>query len=132
MPISREMFGTGLGFPPLPDQGLPLVSGSGAVAQSLRTLLFTEPGERIGRPGYGCGLRRFLFAPNTVGTRALIQQTITEAIAAHEPRVELDDVLVRADPRDSYTLRIDVRYRLVGELTPENLVFPFYLNNRGD
>ena len=65
--------GTGFGFPLLEGRGFRWVSGAEAVEQSLRQLLLTEPGERLGRPSYGCGLRRFLDAPNSVATRTLIR-----------------------------------------------------------
>jgi len=29
-------------------------------------ILMTEPGERLMREHFGCGLRKFLFEPNTV------------------------------------------------------------------
>ncbi|MEI2692765.1 MAG: GPW/gp25 family protein [Anaerolineae bacterium] len=39
------------------------------------------------RETFGCGLRRFLFEPNTVTTRQLIKERIADAIGRWEPRV---------------------------------------------
>ena len=39
-------------------------------------ILETEPGERVMRPGFGCGLRRYLMKPNTSATRALIERDV--------------------------------------------------------
>jgi uncharacterized protein len=35
------------------------------VAQMIRQVLFTAPGERVNLPEFGCGLRQLLFAPNS-------------------------------------------------------------------
>jgi phage baseplate assembly protein W len=128
MTTFNPRLGTGLGFPLLGGSGFRWVSGAEAVEQALRHLLLTEPGERLGRPGWGCGLRRFLFAQNNVTTHTLVRQTITEAIQRWEHRVELDDVVVEADPDQPTVLSIDVRYRMRGDPGPKNLVFPFYLD----
>ena len=78
-------YGRGFAFPLVPGPGFETVSGEDAVAQALRTLLSTEPGERIGRPSYGVGLRRFLFANNNVTTRTLLQEAISSASSATSP-----------------------------------------------
>lgn len=126
-----QRYGRGILFPLVPGPGLSSwVGGEDAVAQALRSLLLTEPGERIGRPTYGCGLRRFLFAPNSVATRTLIRQTVMEAIGRDEARVKLDGVDVLPDPAEPTLLRISIRYLLAGVPGPKNLVFPFYLDER--
>jgi hypothetical protein len=42
-----------------------LVSGPDKVRQAIWLILETEPGERLMRPAFGCGLRRYLMKPNT-------------------------------------------------------------------
>lgn len=123
--------GNGFAWPPLPRDGtFPVVTGEDAVAQALRTLLHTEPGERIGRPTYGVGLRRFLFAPNTVGTRSAIRAAVLQAIQAFEPRARVAEVLVLSAESDPASIEIDIRYSVTGAPAPQSLVFPFYLDNR--
>lgn len=126
--VKDARLGVGFAFPLVPGPGFDWISGGDAVAQALRTLLLTEPGERIGRPNYGVGLRRFLFAPNSVTTRALIQDAVTSAIKRDEPRVKLDAVEVYPDPVEPTLCRIRIRYLLAGNPSPQNLVFPFYLD----
>ncbi len=123
-------YGQGFRFPLLPGPGFSLVAGEEAVAQALRTILLTEPGERIARPTYGAGLRRFLFAPNNVTTRALIQDAVRGAIQRDEPRVKLDAVDVIPDDAEPTLVRIRIRYLLASSPGPKNLVFPFYLDER--
>src|SRR5437868_7072877 len=46
------------------------------VAQLMRQVLLTSPGERVHRPDFGAGLRRMVFAPNDEATAGLLQTTI--------------------------------------------------------
>ncbi|MCU7864753.1 MAG: GPW/gp25 family protein, partial [Candidatus Thiodiazotropha sp. (ex Lucinoma borealis)] len=82
----NKIYGTGIQLPLLREPGFSWISGSDAVAQSLRAVLLTEPGERIGRPTFGVGLRRYLFAPNSLATRAAMRQDIVDAIGRDELR----------------------------------------------
>ena len=80
--------GRGWAFPVEPgtDGQLDYAYGPDKVRQSIRIILDTEPGERIMRPDFGCGLRRYLMRPNTVATRALIQYDVQLALTNWEPR----------------------------------------------
>ena len=107
--------GRGLSFPPriAPDGRMAWSSDEDNIRESIRVLLLTEPGERVMREAFGCGLRRFLFEPNTPTTRALIAQRVEQAIGRWEQRVELDDVTVEADPEDERLIAISIRFRQV-------------------
>jgi phage baseplate assembly protein W len=73
----------------------------------------TEPGERLMREDFGCGLRKFLFEPNTVTTRQLIRERIIKAIGRWEPRVKVDEVTVETDSNNPRLVSIDIFFRLV-------------------
>lgn len=123
-----DMLGRGWGFPVRPaDTGrLALVAGPEKVAQSIRIILDTEPRERIMRPDFGCGLRRYLMQPNTVATRALIQRDVERALTTWEPRIDLTSVQV--DPGDDPSLvLIRISYVHARDGRPANLVYPFFL-----
>jgi phage baseplate assembly protein W len=128
MTVNAKFLGQGWAFPPLPSPGFPWVSGEDAVAQALRSLLLTEPGERLGRPTYGSGLRRFLFMPNTLTLRTRMQKTVEEAIERDEPRVKLEEVTVESDHTESTLVLIRIRYKIPGNLGSRNMVFPYYLD----
>lgn len=81
------------------------------VEQLMRQVLFTNPGERVNRPDFGCGLRRMVFAPNSDVTASLLQVTVFQALTRwlgsviEVDRVEtaaLDEVL---EVRIAYVLR---------------------------
>jgi uncharacterized protein len=93
--LATEWLGRGWGFPVAPgesDRALPLAEGPEKVRQSILAILDTEPGERLMRPDFGCGLRRYLMAPNSVATRALIRNDVEIALQAWEPRITVDSV----------------------------------------
>src|SRR5215213_9245190 len=86
--------GQRLAFPPRVDADgrLAWSAGEANVRESIHLILLTEPGERLMREEFGCGLRRYLFEPNTVTTRELIRERIANAIKAREPRVRVETV----------------------------------------
>lgn len=121
--------GRGWGFPILPERdgrNLPMVAGPDNVEQSIRIILETEPGERIMRPDFGAGLRRYLMRPNTVATRTRMQRDVARALTQWEPRIELRkvDVLPGDDPA---LVLITIDYVHKRDRSPRNLVYPFYL-----
>ena len=124
-----RFLGRGWNFPVLPDARsgqLSYVPGPDKVRQSILLILETEPGERIMRPSFGCGLRRYLMKPNTPATRSLIANDVELALSAFEPRIRLQTVTV--DPGDDPSLvLIQIAYVHVRDNRPDNLVYPFYL-----
>ncbi len=50
------------------------------VRQSIETLLFTRPGERVNRPDLGSGLFQLVFAPNSGELAAATQLLIQSAL----------------------------------------------------
>ncbi|MGN6526336.1 MAG: GPW/gp25 family protein [Burkholderiaceae bacterium] len=120
--------GAGLGQPLVPGASgaLPRVGGPEKVRQSILTILDTDPGERVMRPGFGCGLRRYLMAPDNPATRAGIEREVTNALALWEPRVKLVGVAVSPTDDRSQVL-IEIRYAHVLDGRQDILVYPFYL-----
>lgn len=125
---ARVFLGRGFGFPvaPLAARGFPLVDGPEKVEQSIRIILETEAGERLMRPDFGCGLRRFLMRPNSVELRALLAREVARALARWEPRIELEDVRADAGDDPSVVL-VRISYTHVRDRRPGNLVHPFFL-----
>lgn len=126
-PGPGDRLGQGLRYPPLLPPGFGWVSHAEGVEQAIRTLLLTEPGERLRRPDYGVGLRRWLFRGNTLELRSQIARAIEEAIALHEPRIRLLDVSVDSDPAQPTVLTITLAYEIRELPGPRSLVFPLYL-----
>ena len=85
------IFGRGISFPPRigGDGRLVWSEGETNVRESIRVILMTEQPERLRAPSFGGSLGRFLFEPNTVTTRRLIQDRITKELAQWEPRIQV-------------------------------------------
>lgn len=126
---STTRLGRGLGFPVRPDVvrgALAYRTGAEKVRESIEIILRTEPGERVMRPRFGCGLRQFLMEPNTVATRARLERAVTAALEAHEPRITLQQV--SATPGDDpAVVHLTIRYEHRFDATEGLLVYPFYL-----
>ncbi len=61
--ILADIYGRGWAFPPQfsSQTGIIMAEGAEHVRQSMKILFLTEPGERIMREDYGCGLNDYLF-----------------------------------------------------------------------
>lgn len=123
-----SFLGRGWTYPVAPSRvgDLEYTEGPDKVAQSIWIVLDTDPGERVMRPTFGCGLRRYLMAPNTTATRALIKHDVQIALANFEPRITVTtlDVTPGDDPA---MVLIRIAYVTVRDNRPGNLVYPFYL-----
>ena len=126
---SKAFLGVGWAFPIAP-------TGAGDVAlavyeedirQAILLILQTNRGERVMRPEFGAGLRALVFEPINTTTMALAKHQAEEALITWEPRIEVQDVNVTADPDTPSTLRIAIQYRVRSVNTFYNLVFPFFL-----
>ena len=110
-----------------PGAGLAYAEGPEKVQQAIRLILDTEPGERVMRPSFGCGLRRYLMQPNSAAVRALIRNDVATALGLWEPRIELTGVEVLADDAEPSRVDIHIRFVFTRDRKPGNLVYPFYL-----
>lgn len=67
----------------------------GYIRDLIRQVLFTNPGERVNRPDFGCGLLRLVFTPNSealaTATRfqvhTALQRWLAEIIQVHDVQV---------------------------------------------
>jgi uncharacterized protein len=127
--VGQEFIGAGWGFPLRTDRtgSIALVTRQREIEESIRLVLATAPGERPMRPEFGCAVHDHVFAPADAATAGSIAYAVRVALERWEPRIELEDVVVRFDAVDDGTLYIDVRYALTGTNDPRNLVFPFYV-----
>lgn len=127
--MAREFIGSGWAFPLRTDQtgGIALVSNERELEESIRLILATAPGERPMRPEFGCAVHDYVFAPADAATAGDIAYAVRVALERWEPRIALEDVIVRFDEVENGTLFIDIHYTIRGTNDPRNLVFPFYV-----
>jgi len=117
------VFGSGISFPMRlgPDGRVAVSAGPENIREAIRVILLTEPGERLQLAEFGGGGGRFLFEPNTVGTRRRVQERIEDALRAWEPRIDLQSVRVDEDPDDPQAAVATIRYQLVANRASEEV-----------
>lgn len=80
------------------------------IDQLIKHLLLTNPGERIHRPDFGCGLRRMVFSPNNPAAASLAKISVLQALEKWLGTViTVEDLTITA--RDE-RLEVSVRYIL--------------------
>lgn len=130
--MGKEFLGQGWAFPvELAGAHLEYQAAEAKIQQSILIILGTARGERVMRPDFGSRLRELVFAPLNSATQALAAHYATEALTTWEPRIDV--LRVRAAPRDAVSgvLDITIDYRVRATNSEFNLVYPFYLRERG-
>lgn len=128
--MNKDIIGRGWPFliKPGDDNHMHFIGGEDKIRQSIWIILSTAPGERQMRPEFGCGIHDLVFEPNSATLRGMVQIQVREALTIYEPRIDLLDVRVEAQPeaRNYMLIRIDYRVRTTNAFF--NLVYPFFIN----
>jgi phage baseplate assembly protein W len=82
--------------------------------QNLRTLVLTNPGERIMLPFFGVGIKKRLFDPKTNYANTNIESDIRSQVAAYLPYIKIKQIIfdnsgdgpARDDMFDSLSIKI--------------------------
>ena len=124
-----DILGSGLAFPLSVDHrgGIALARGEDDIAQAIRVILGTAPGERPMRPEFGCGIHNHVFGNIDASTLAKIEYDIRSALDRWEPRIDVVDIEPDLSRIDDGVLLIDLTYKLRATNDIRNLVYPFYL-----
>lgn len=131
--MSDGFLGVGWAFPVLPDPagGLRYAVGEASIQDCLLVLLQTAAGERVMRPDFGTGAPGLVFTPGSPANLRMLESSISGAIYAYEPLVELDSVVAEPTPGQENQVVVSVSYRIRRTNTKANLVFPYYLDSLG-
>ena len=126
---ARPHLGVGWSFPVRPMNGkLSYVRYEDDIEQAVDIILRTAPNERVMKPAFGAGLRRFVFSPNSPTTHRRVEQTVKRALIDYEPRITVERVIARAADDEPNLMEIDIDYVVRRSNAFYNRVFPFYLN----
>ena len=98
--------------------------------QSVLIILGTTPGERVMRPDFGCGLADLVFSVGGANAAGAAAAEVERALTLWEPRLDVVAVDATFDEAGE-TLAIRVEYRVRATNTVFNLVYPYYLEQRG-
>ena len=85
------------------------------VAQMIRQILLTSPGERVDLPEFGCGLRQLIFAPNSdalqATTELIVRKSLERWLAG---QIQVQRVSVASGPfGDESQILIRIDYTLI-------------------
>ena len=87
-----------------------------AIKQNMKMIVLTAPGERIMDPGFGVGLRRFLFRPLTSQTFEVIATAIRSQITKYMPYINFRGINIETADQDislgNNGIRITVSYAI--------------------
>ncbi|MGD8592774.1 MAG: GPW/gp25 family protein [Gammaproteobacteria bacterium] len=131
--MAKEFLGVGWKFPLQLNaaEEVALSQHEQDIQEAIWIILSTAPGERLMRPDFGCGIHRYVFAPNDTGTAGLVGFAVEDALIQWEPRIELNEVNVAPDTENPAVMLIHIDYKVRETDTRFNLVYPFYLE-RGE
>jgi len=127
--VETDFVGTTIAFPLGVDQtgSIAMVTGHDAIERSVTMVLSTAPGERVMRPEFGCAIWNLLFDPVNDNTLGLMAQSVRQALAQWEPRIDVSTVTALPDPDDHSLVLIEIDYRIKATNDRRNLVYPFYV-----
>ncbi len=129
MNTKNTFLGRGWSFPPTFEKELnsvELVQDEEDIAQSLKLILSTRPGERLTNPEFGCAIHEFVFDPINPTTKYLLRDAIEKAILYFEPRITLEEVIIETDRELDGIVDIKLDYTIRKINVRSNIVFPFY------
>ncbi len=94
-----------------------------AISRSIRNLIFTLPGERFFNQDLGSNISRSLFENIDNISASLIEDQIRNTIDNFEPRVELNDVIVKPNFENN-KFNVTIIYNIIGaEVLSQQLSF---------
>ena len=88
-----------------------------AIKRSVKNIILTNKYERPFNPDFGCNLRGFLFENITEPLLVIIKDRVAMAIEKYEPRVSVEDVVVK-NSTDPNGIRISVSFLINGVEAP--------------
>jgi phage baseplate assembly protein W len=100
------------------------ITNENAVEQSMYNLIMTGKGEVPFESSLGSTIRSSLFELNDERNRSAIENSIKEAIQLHEPRVDLDSVILTVPDNEPNSVYVSIRYSLVN-IADEDFIFEF-------
>ncbi len=126
----QSFLGSGWSFPPAFDKinhHVRMVSDEEDIAESIRIILGTTPGERLMQPEFGCNLKRLVFEKVDTSLEAELNHILYHALLDFEPRVNFLSVDIIQRNELEGILQIQLNYSIISTNTRHNIVFPFYL-----
>ncbi|MBE6611261.1 MAG: baseplate protein [Ruminococcaceae bacterium] len=98
------------------------------IAEAVRIILGTQPGERPMSPYFGCAIHSFVFNTADYTTLSMMAKEVENALIMWEPRIKDVEAEVEQSPDDAGILLIKINYTVRSTNNPFNLVYPYYIS----
>ena len=99
------------------------IKDANAIARSQKNIVFTQPGEKFFDPDFGSRISESLFENVDDVSALAIEDEIRSSIINFEPRVNLLDTVVVANPDDN-EMNVTIEYEITGiDIPPQQLEF---------
>lgn len=82
------------------------------VKQNLKTIILTNPGERVMQPEFGVGIRSYLFSNYSEGIEAELFDRINTQVKTYMPAVQIFDIVFLESDPDTNSFGFQIYYRL--------------------
>jgi phage baseplate assembly protein W len=82
------------------------------INQNLKMLLLTNPGERVMHPGFGVGLKTYLFENYGQDVEAQINSKIRQQVQIYMPAVQIIKLFFEGSNPDRHQLAITIVYAI--------------------
>lgn len=133
--MSKNFLGTGLKFPVglNDDNVFELVSYEDDIKEAILIILQTAPGERVMRPEFGCGINEYAFSVINISNLVQIENEVKRSLTLFEPRIVIESIKasVESDENGSGFIRVNIDYAVKASNGRHNIVYPFYLSEKG-
>lgn len=94
------------------------------IRDMIQQVLFTNPGERVNRPDFGCGLKRLLFMPNSQPLAAATQMLVKSALQKWlETEIQVEQVEVSTE-EERLTVKVTYSNRRDGQRRVDQFTGP--------
>ena len=82
------------------------------IKQNVKNVLLTNPGERIGNPEFGGGLRDFIFSQINQQSTEFLKEDIQSKISREFPNVDVQELNVTNNP-DNNEVSVAIFYAII-------------------
>jgi phage baseplate assembly protein W len=130
MDQSKDFLGRGFAFPPKVDPvtgRFLMAEGEEDIRQAIYIILMTKMNERAMMPDFGCRLQNYIFELPDASFINSICYEMEEALTNWEPRIHEVKASVDMQQLPDGVITLNIDYVVRATNNPNNLVFPYYL-----
>jgi len=82
------------------------------IKQNLKMLVLTSPGECIGDPDFGVGIKKYLFEMNDNQVYSMIESAIRKQVKKHLPYIVITRVLFQSFNENPNGIKLSLEYTI--------------------